>query len=262
MKTMISVGCSWTWGHGIESHETYSAHLQNRLDGWQVINAGHCGADIEYAIFSAFNLIESHPVDFVIFQLSSLDRFTLGTDGFENFLEGRFYNGRDESIYYEDEKSQYKRLIGITDNVKTKYTDGSYSAEDKFKQHEFKWSGMKNTNYKKYSQFVSVLTENVSYSTYHFQKNFSNLLIFENYLKNKNIQSLYFSYLPISDDVFKSKFFQFFKKNVTMIEDSWKIWVKNNFPKNNFYIDLSHINNYGNKVLAEKYLMPYIEKML
>jgi hypothetical protein len=259
---MISVGCSWTWGHGLESHETYSAHLQNRLDGWQVINGGHCGADVDFAIFTAMSLIESMPVDFVVFQLSSLDRITLGTDGFENFLEDRFYDGKDESIYYEDTESQYKRLIGVTDNVKTKYTDGSYSAEDHFKHEEFKWSGMKNLNYKKYRTFVSVLTENVSYSTYHFQKTFSNLLIFENYLKQKNIRSLYFSYLPVSDDAYSSKYFKLFQTNVTMIKESWKTWLHKTYPNHNYYIDLSHINNEGNKVLAEEYLMPYIEKML
>lgn len=259
---MISVGCSWTWGHGIKSHETYSAHLKNKLTDWEVINGGHCGADIDFAIFTAMSLIESMPVDFVVFQLSSLDRFTLGTDGFENFLQGRFYDGRDESIYYEETESQYKRLIGITDNVKTKYTDGSYSAEEKFKEDEFKWSGMKNLNYKKYKNFVSVLTENISYSTYHLQKNFSNLLIFDKYLKHKNIKSLYFSYLPISRDVFKSNYFKLFQKNVDMIEESWKTWLHKKYPKHNYYIDLSHINNHGNKVLAEEYLIPYINKMI
>lgn len=45
---MITIGYSWTLGHSIKAHETYSAHLQNNLSGWQVINGGHCGADIEY----------------------------------------------------------------------------------------------------------------------------------------------------------------------------------------------------------------------
>jgi hypothetical protein len=259
---MVAVGCSWTWGHSIKSYETYPAHLQNCLKDWQVINAGHCGADIDYTIFSAFNLIETQKVDFIIFQLSTLDRITLGTDGFDNFLDNKYFNGKDESIYYESKNDKFQRVIGIADNAKTKYTDGSYSAEDKFKHDEFKHSGMKNLNYKKYRNFVSVLTENVSYSTYKFQKTFSNLVIFENYLKKHNIKSLYFSYLPLPNDILESNFFLKFKNSVNYIEENWKSWLERTYPSNDFYIDRSHINHAGNKILAEEYLIPYIEKLL
>lgn len=262
MKTMIAVGCSWTWGYGLDSGETYPAHLQNCLNDWQVINGGHCGADIDFSIFAAMSLIESIPTDFVVFQISSLDRYTLGTDGFENFLQDRFYDNRDESIYYESHSSRYKRLIGVTDNIKTKYTVGSYSSQDKFKQDEFQNSGMKNLDYKKYNDFVSVLTENISYSTYHFQKNFSNLLIFEHYLRNKNIKSLYFSYMPWSLDVHNSEYFKKFIDFSNVIDTEWNVWLKRKYPDNDYYIDITHMNNVGNKVLAEEYLMPCIEKLL
>jgi hypothetical protein len=265
MKTMIAIGCSWTWGHGIESDKTYSAHLQNYLNGWQVINAGHCGVDIDYAIFSAVNLIENQSIDFVVFQLSTLDRITLGTDGFDNFLGSKYYNDKDESIYYEDVECEYKRLIGINDNIKTKFTDGSYIGsidENKFNEDEFNSSGLKNTSLNEYKTFVKVLTENISYSTYRFQKNFLNLLIFDSYLRNKNIKSLYFSYLPFPEDIYQSKYFIRFRESTNLINESWKTWLHKKYPDHDYYIDRSHINSNGNKVLAEEYLMPYIEKIL
>ena len=259
---MITLGCSWTWGYGIQNDETYSAHLQNNLKNWTVINAGHSGADIDYAIFSAASFIEENNVDFVVFQLSTLDRITLGTDGFDNFLEAKYFNGKDESIYYESKEAEHKRLIGIADNIKIKYTDGSYSADIESKKHEFNSSGMKNINFEKYNNFVSVLTENVSFSTFQMQKKFMNLLMFENYLRAKKIKSLYFSYLPLPNDVYKSKYFRRFRKSVNFIDDSWKQWLNKNYPNNNFFIDSTHVSSEGNKILAEQYLAPYINKLI
>lgn len=262
MKTMISLGCSWTWGYDLKTEETYSAHLQNMLPEWQIINAGHCGADVEYSIFSAMNLIEEMDIDFVIFQLTSFDRLTLGTDGYENFLNGRYYNNKDESIYYEDLDSYYKRLIGIADNIKTKYTNGSYILDDEFSKREFKYSGMKNLDFKNYRNFIKILTENISYSTYNFQKKMVFLLMFERYLKSKNIKSLYFSYQLLPADIATSKFYKRFIGEVNFIKEDWKTWLQKNYPCHDFYIDLSHLNSEGNKILAEKYIMPYLKDLI
>lgn len=262
MKKIISLGCSWTYGHDLKINETYSAHLQNMLPGWQVLNAGHSGADIEYAIFSAINLIDEVDVDIVIFQLSSFDRMTLGTDGYENFLNDVFYNGKDESIYYESDNSSYTRVIGIADNIKTKFTIGSLVVDDVVSKDEFKDSKIKMVDFVSYRTFVKVLTENISFSTYNFQKTMTFLLTFERYLKSKSIKSLYFSYLPIPIDITASRYYKKFAEEVNFIKDDWKTWVGKNYPYNNFFIDSTHINNEGNKILAEKYILPYLLELI
>lgn len=72
MKTIISVGCSWTFGHGVSANETYSAYLQDSLDNCQVINAGHCGCDNRYSVFSAVRLIEKFNPDILTDWLSQI----------------------------------------------------------------------------------------------------------------------------------------------------------------------------------------------
>jgi hypothetical protein len=153
-KTIVCVGCSWTYGHGLSADQTYSAHLQNSLSEYNVINAGHCGSDINYAIFSAVRLVEKYNPCLVIFQLTTFDRVTFGTDGYDNFLNDLYYDGRDDNVYFETNMPNYKRVIGIADNIKTKITHGSYTAKDYDIKTELVDSKIKNTSFKDYKKFI------------------------------------------------------------------------------------------------------------
>jgi hypothetical protein len=259
-KIILCVGCSWTYGHGLSSDQTYPAHLQNLLNEYEVINAGHCGADINYAIFSAVRLIEEYNPCLVIFQITTFDRVTLGTDGYDNFVSDIFYDGRDDQIYYETADAEYKRVIGIAHNKKTKITHGTYISEDFL--DELKVSRMKNTTAKEYKKFVSMTVENVLYSNYTHQKLYTDLFLFQQYLKFKNIKSLYFYWIHHKEK-FKKNFNSELFDGSNTIDISVKEWFEKNYPNTNFYTDNGyHLSNEGNVILVNQYLHPQLVKIL
>lgn len=261
-KTIVCVGCSWTYGHGLTADQTYPAHLQNALPDYTVINAGHCGADINYTIFSAVRLIEEYNPCLVIFQMTTLDRATLGTDGYSNFLNGIFYDGREDFIYTEPESTEYVRLSGIGDNTKTKFTIGSYLNTDNQKKIDLKKSNLKNINLEHYKAFVSAHTENIIHSNYTHQQTFNTLFLFQQYLINKNINSLYFYWVNYKGSYKVSNSNKFFNLTNT-IEDPVKLWLEQQYLNKNFYIDNGyHLSNDGNKLLVNEYLLPHIKKLL
>ena len=261
-KTIVCVGCSWTYGHGLSADQTYSAHLQNSLSEYNVINAGHCGSDINYAIFSAVRLVEKYNPCLIIFQLTTFDRVTFGTDGYDNFLNDLYYDGRDDNVYFETNMPNYKRVIGIADNIKTKITHGSYSAKDYDIKTELVDSKIKNTSFKDYKKFISTLVENILHSNYYHQQIYNNLFLFQKYLELKKIKSQYFYWLPYNDK-FNLSFNSSLFDNSKLIEEPVSKWLKRVYPQNNYYIDNGyHLSSEGNKLLVEHYLLPYITKLL
>lgn len=261
-KTIVCVGCSWTYGHGLTADQTYPAHLQNILSDYTVINAGHCGADISYAIFSAVRLIEEYNPCLIIFQLTTLDRLTIGTDGYDNFLNDTFYDGREDSVYFDNDTIKYKRVIGIADNEKTKITHGSYIANDVDVASELKESKLKHTNVKEYKKFIATNIENILHSNYTHQKIYNDLFLFQQYLKLKRIPLQYFYWLPY-ENKFKESFASKLFDKSKLISDPVTRWVKRNYPNDNYFIDNGyHFSDEGNKLLAEEYLLPHIKKLL
>jgi hypothetical protein len=261
-KIILCVGCSWTYGHGLPADQTYPAHLQNALSEYTVINAGHCGADINYAIFSAVRLIEEYNPCLVIFQLTTLDRLTIGTDGYDNFLNDMYYDGRDDSVYFENDESSYKRVIGIADNNKTKITHASYMASDDDINLTLLESKSKNIDLKKCKNFISVLVENILHSNYTNQRLYNDLFLFQKYLELKKINLQYFYWIPFENrfkESFNSKLFNKSK----LISEPVTTWMKRTYPQENYFIDNGyHFSNEGNKLLVEGYLLPYIKKLL
>lgn len=261
-KTIVCVGCSWTYGHGLTADQTYPAHLQNILSEYTVINAGHCGADISYAIFSAVRLIEEYDPCFIIFQLTTLDRFTIGTDGYDNFLNNTFYDKRDDSIYFDKDTLYYKRVIGIADNEKTKISHGSYIAKDNDVRSELMNSKLKNINTEEYKKFVATNIENILHSNYTHQKLYNDLFLFQKYLELKKIKHQYFHWLPYQNKFKESFYSKLFDKS-TIIEEPVYKWFKRTHPLHNYYIDNGyHLSSEGNKLFVEEYLLPHTKKIL
>lgn len=258
-NTVINLGCSWTYGYGLKSNETYPSFLQKLFSNYKFINAGHCGADIDYAIFSGCKLIKEYNPKVVIFQLTSFDRATLGTDGFKNFLKNNMSITCNSNIYYDDSDKNNCRVIGINDSVKTKYTNGSYVASKKDKREELLNSNMNNVNDKKYKNFVDVFYENIVYSNYEVDKKINNLYLFKKYLELMHIKSLWFFWLPPVND----NFFKDFFKECQFIETSVVEWLREYYPQDSFYIDKGyHLSSKGNEILAKEYITPNLKFLL
>lgn len=229
--TMLAVGCSWTWGTGVEANETFSAHLQD-YSGKKVINAGHAGTDIQYSIWSVYRLVEEFKPNVVIFQLTTLDRMTLGASGKRGFLKQQYHDGIASKIYSNGD--EYVRLNGIGDSKKELLTVGSYAEalEEKTERNiAFKY-----------------LTENIMYDNYTTETVSMQLYFLQDYLKNKGIYSLFFSWLPWPQEFYNT--YQSIK-----ISDRSAI----EFLGDNYYVDNGfHISSEGHKKLAIEYIYPQL----
>lgn len=241
MKTIGCVGCSWTYGYDLERDNTYPAILSNYLKDTRVINAGHCGADIDYAIYSSTKLIDQYNLDIILFQLTTLDRLTIGTDGYDNFINDRFVDGRAEDVYAIDD-----RLLGIGDNVKTKIALGSYINEDS--SREYRESKIKSSE-NDYKIFLKVLYENVIYSNYSFYKIKNNLKIFDSFAKSKNCKVYYFRWLKSTPSSLMSEGFDYVDQPVESVIDKL-LYIDNGY----------HLGKEGNTQLVEKFILPMLRE--
>ena len=252
---IVSIGCSWTYGHGLDSSETYSAHLQNAISQKKVINGGHSGADNEYSVYAGTRLVEEYNPAICIVQLTTFDRITLGTDGFENFEKNSY--STNQPIYYgKSENTEHLRVIGIGDTVKTKFTPGNYLADKNEKEQIHKQSGVSN-NPKKFNDFTSVLYEDIVFSDFLFHKTINSLWLFHCFLQSKNIKPLYFSWLALPSAFYSTEYYEKIASNFihTPVVDYLS-------SKNDIFIDNGyHLSNTGNKMLAEEMLLPRINAL-
>jgi hypothetical protein len=260
-NTVVSVGCSWTYGHGVKPSETYSAYLQQTFPDYKFINGGHCGADTDYAIFSGVKLIEKYKPKVLIFQITTFDRYTLGTDGYRNFIKGVTPVTYNSNIYYEDESDNvdYVRVMGINDGVKTKYTHGSYIAKKSDIQEEMENSRMSRVNLTSYKNFVNIMYENLLHSEYENDKKINNLFLFKEYLEKNNIKSLWFSWIAEPEQNFLNKILP----KELYINPHVNSWLKKNYPMRSFFIDKGyHVSPEGNKIIANQYIAPRLKELL
>lgn len=231
------VGCSWTYGYNIPYNDTYPSILSDRLSTI-ILNAGHCGADIEYAIYSAKKIIDNYKPKIILFQLSTLDRMTLGTDGYNNFLHEKYVSNKEE-IYLEK-----NRVLGIGDNIKTKFAIGSYFNKDK--KNELLESKIK-SDLIEYESFVKILFENIIFSDYHFYKIKNNLEMLFNYSRSFDSKIVFFRWLNSTPIHELCKGMEYIDRSV---EDLTLDFIDNGY----------HLGAAGNTSVVDHLILPYLKK--
>lgn len=232
---ILSVGCSWTYGTGVAASETYSAHLQDMLNV-PVINAGAPGTDIEYAIWSTYRLVKEYSPKLVLFQLTTLDRMTFSTNGFQNFLNKKYHNGDQQTIYKES--GQYIRLKGIGNNSNEYITVAGYL------------EALDNKTEKNIA--IKYFNENVVYGNLKQEKISMQLQMLKAYLDLKGIKIVFFPWLHWHNE---------FAKTLDPISIRQDSVVE--FLGDGYYVDKGfHISNEGHALVAKNYIAPMIEGML
>lgn len=240
MNTIACVGCSWTYGYDLEREDTYPAILSDRLRYTRVINAGHCGADIDYAVYAATKTIEKYSPETILFQLTTLDRITLGTDGYDNFLNDRFVDRRGEDIYSTED-----RYLGIGDNIKTKIAAGSYI--NTTKSRELSESKIKASE-TEYSSFIKLLFENVVFSNYNFYRVKNTLKLFDAYAKANDCRVYYFRWLDSTPIDKLCEGLNYIDKSVESSIDG-SLYIDNGF----------HFDRNGNTRLVDTFIIPMLK---
>jgi len=239
MKNILCVGCSWTFGHNLKSHQTYPAKLQDKLFDYKVINAGLGGRDNWYSCFSVMRLLREMHLDAVIFQLTTLDRLTLGNDGYENFINDSFFDTSKKFLYNMDDT--YSRLGSIDHQLHLYLTSGKYL--------------------KSRDRTVKYLTEKTVRSNYSADSLAMQLFLLKEFLQKKKIPLMFFSWVPLNEDFFETSYGSYVFNDENFISTSVKNFLHDS--KHDFYIDNGfHISENGNSFLVDNYIFPYLKRLI
>jgi hypothetical protein len=235
--TILCAGCSWTFGLGVDSSETYPAHLQNYTNQ-TVINAGSCGVDIPYTLWSIRKLLDKYNPSVVILQLTTLDRMTFATDGKRNFINQIHYDdSRDNNVYTEGK--DYKRITSIGNFAKEHITVGSYT--ESLKRNSDK------------DVTIKTLFENSVYDNYNTEIIAMQLESFYAFLQSKNIELIMFPWLSKfgADELVRS--LPYHKESVQefLRRSNRETYIDNGF----------HTGDLVNKFIAEEYVYPLIKDL-
>ena len=233
--TILCLGCSYTYGEGVEPYETYPAHLQD-ITGMKTINAAYRGSDINHAIWTGHTLLNEYKPKIVILQLTSFDRITYCSDGLKNFVLGKTVSENKRYIYDNfEEDSVYKRVYNA--NAEYHYellTKATYI------ESKNKWSLALNHKYKAHTY----LYENVCNSDYRFFQTLAAIDMFTKYCQYQGYKVIIFSWLEYPKELTK-----YLTTPVSVLPSL-----------NDYVIDNGgHINSDGLYNLAKEYLYPIIK---
>lgn len=233
---ILCVGCSWTYGHSLNPKQTYPAHIQ-RLLNISTINAGSCGTDIQYSIWSAYKLSKKYNIDKIFFQLTTLDRLTMPCTGKQNFLKNNYYSENEIIETFEKDKD-YKRIKHFNNQEFSLLTVASYLESVKDKSEKAKT--------------IKYLTENSVFDSYTQDNISTQLYSMYEYFKNRNIKVVFFPWLTWPQEFFNTTHGNFLKPLIKAYSVQEFI-TDNNLE--NLYIDNGfHLSGQGNKILVEEYL--------
>ncbi|MBA10140.1 MAG: hypothetical protein CMC73_02905 [Flavobacteriaceae bacterium] len=231
---ILTIGCSWTFGTGVESNETFSAYLQDKC-GTTVINGGHAGIDNAYAVYSAYRLYQKYKPKVILFQLTTFDRMQISISGKKNFLDKRFHDNLEQPVWTREGK--HTRLWGITEEKTHKITVGEYSN-----------SLSKKSDIDTTTKF---LYENHTFSTLATEQLMCQLDMLKSYIENFGDKIIFFPWVPTPVDVEKVLPVPVHQESV------------HNFLDNSHYIDNGyHISPQGHKLVADEYIYPMVRSAI
>jgi hypothetical protein len=224
--TVLCVGCSWTFGKSVETHETYPAHLQNYID-IPVINAGFPGTDVNHAVWTAYKLIDEYKPKIIVLQLSTFDRMTLCyNNGVNNFLDNEYYSNNEFYIYDNGEDQKYK----VVYNVSAEYRY-ELITQAAFLEHK--------------NDVITFLYKNVIFSDYRTLQVISYVDMFKAYAKSKGCEVAIFSWCKSLEIIHP-----LLDTTTSVLEVFGTEYVIDNGY---------HFSNDGNKRVAEEYVYPLIK---
>lgn len=249
-KKVLVAGCSWSSGYGIDGYTGYGEELSEILN-CQIANIALAGIDNYYSIYQIYNYLLENTPDLIILQLTSLDRSTIPIDGYRNFLT--------DDIRTITKKGNIFRL-----------NPGSYLEVDHYIEDMYKFSGEDEIPGLK--DFLKLYFERVTFSNYYLANIMYSIAGLQSFVKEKGIKILIYPYQKYgwrhlrnskreetsAKDIFsfesidKSSYIDLsFEEFVGEIDELKKLSIDKGF----------HLSKEGHKILAQKFLLPYINKL-
>tara|TARA_E500000318_G_scaffold104804_1_gene111134 strand:- start:5181 stop:5939 length:759 start_codon:yes stop_codon:yes gene_type:complete len=249
-KKILVAGCSWSSGYGHKDYKGYGEELSDLLN-CDVDNIADAGIDNYYSIYQIYNYLLDNSPDLIILQLTSLDRSSIPIDGYENFL-------------YTDIRTVTKQGKIFRLNPGS-YLNMDYYLEDFYKVTNIdKIPDLKN--------FLKLFFERVTFSNYFLANTMYSIAGLQSFVKQKGIKILIYPYQQygwrtITNDKGEKTSaqnihsFEFIDKS-SYINLSFEEFVGGTEEQKKLSIDKGfHLSKKGHRILAEKFLLPYIEKL-
>jgi hypothetical protein len=246
---MLTVGCSWSSGYGIDPNDAYPRVLESLIPDCKVINLAAPGTSFTHAIHNIIGGIEEHNPDVVLFQGTTLDRVTFGVNGYNNFLK---------EVYLPHDRV----FLHITQEVLLKATDNDKKYFLSLAK-DIKYSG----NIEELISAVKFYGLHTMYDHFTLDSYMISLATLQSHLNQKKIKHLFFPYLHFTWEgrkyfnIWDTKFGNLPNTN-NIIRQPFETWLSK-YTDNNHYIDNGfHLDKEGHKLLAKEYLLPKLKKII
>ena len=247
------VGCSWTYGYGIDRKDTYPEILNSVLEEHNVTNYGMSGVSLPQIFHKVVELVSTNKPDAIIIQGTTLDRASFGKNGYESFIKEQYLPPPDDYTV---------SLVNITPATYVDVVEGGKGFFEELVDN-IQYKGSKED----LAKFIKVYVENVMYDRFTLDNHLISLATLQSYLNEKGVRHIFFPYLDYTWS--ENPNFNIWETNFGNIVDSSKIikkpfytWLKENTP-NNYYIDNGfHLGKEGNEILVKEYLLPNLKEIL
>lgn len=256
---ILCLGCSWTYGYGLKSNQTYPYYIEY-FSGDNVDNAGFPGLSI-YEYFDIINTLNDY--DYYVIQLTTFDRCKFGFNGLNKEFFGKDTNKVLRDNFWNDEQPRRllydnEQFITLTNGIGLDIKNNTYESLDNLYETTKKF----NNHIKKehIKNFIELWYDNIMLSTESEKNYLKEILLIQNTLKmmNKNFLMFYWT----NHDFMKNheNIMQFIDKNYFINKNKGYKDFFNVLDeyKNKYILDNGfHLNEMGNKFLA-KYIFEKI----
>jgi len=239
MKNLLLAGCSHSTGYGLDSSTPAWYDIIGEQFNYNITNVALNGSSVDYSIQSISDNIINKDYDLVIFQLTTLNRFTLPVDGEAPFLYGDITN------------FQYN-TNGLLHLCEAHHAD---AINDKINDFDI------------VPEIVKFIYQKVTLSRYHINSLINRIHFIQSFLDSKNIK---LALVPYDDYDWGNKS----RRSIWNLEESKKIdkkyyvdypfmqWLKDNYNPEDYYIDKGfHLGAEGQKLFAYEYLIPRLTEL-
>lgn len=239
MKKLLIAGCSHSVGLGLDKNQPTWYELFALDYKYSITNVALAGSSIQYAIHSIIDAIYKNDFDLIFFQLTTLNRYWIPTDGEKPFLTDDITNHND-SAPIANHLTQAEYLSAVDEKSKL---------EAAVSREIFKY-----------------FYEKVIYSTVHNKVIANELYLLQQLCTHRNIPLVL---IPYDDwhwgDISMLSFWKIPESNKIdkryYIDEPFMSWLRENSNPDDYYLDNGfHLNAEGQYLFVNEYFIPKFKK--
>lgn len=228
-KSLLVAGCSHSVGFKLKEYEKAWFEIFAEKYNYMITNVAQSASSINFSIDAIIRELEKNTYDLILFQLTDLERISIGVNGRQNFVKGKV----------EDTKEVIEHI------TVARYLD----AVDK-KQNGIKF-----------------IYENILFSDFYLNNLINNLVLLQKFTKLLNTKLVLLPYDYNNWDINRKSSIWNLKNSQKInrdyyVEEPFLKWLKTNYNYDDYFLDKGfHLNQEGQKLFTFEYLIPNLKKL-